>query len=554
MSTKVVSTNITTSLSRSLVGEFYPENTTQTSSKDARQLGATVLDRAEKIFYQATAVRKLVSNAKENPTRFASSVIALGTGLAYIYSGDLMTGGFATLVGAKEIYNQCCTGDTSTLQGLLNDIHADVDMIKTLEEGQQQSFKAIDENLVLIRGDVNALYNKLDQIKGLNTKGLNEIEQSKRQAYEKGLKAKEAYRTALNLFTDAKGLFASSKDIYAKCGDCFLRIQQIAENQDANTPILEKMNDLVSVAKEASRNCETGKNKLDTADEKFSEAMKAFSLASQLKDEAVTMISRVVQNAEDTLKAGLEKAQYTKKCAEKIHATEKELKEIKERSDDVMRLLNEMSSDITKAKNEAQKKLDPSDMIIGVGTGVLLSSMGTFSALAAGATAAYAWHHGTTIANTTKNVYNFFLGAPSQSLKPMPKDKHVRVSMDEKSSGYYGNWVKGRRSYTHGCLDVKLGNETAQFRCDLNQSEYPVAKEDLFTLYNKMFVKLKDETLSPAECEKVLQQLENISVERGHLHPSVKGLLKPSQAAYALVKALRQYCAKLKLASPVQEA
>jgi hypothetical protein len=55
-----------------------------------------------------------------------------------------------------------------------------------------------------------------------------------------------------------------------------------------------------------------------------------------------------------------------------------------------------------------------------------------------------------------------------------------------------------------------------------------------------MFTKLKDKTLSTTECEKVLSQLEHISIDRGDFHPVELGLIGPIQASYGLVKVLKQ--------------
>lgn len=273
--------------------------------------------------------------------------------------------------------------------------------------------------------------------------------------------------------------------------------------------------------------------------------MTALSRASTLKDEALQEITKVVQSAEDALKAGAEKAQYTEECKEKITEARAEIQEMKQRSDDVMRLLNEMSSDVKKAKAEAQKKLDPSDVVVGVGAGVIAAPLGTFSALAIGVTAAYAWHNGTTITDTVSKTYNYFFGTPLPPPQPMGENEHIRVALDQKSSGYYG-WIRGRSSYTLGHIDIKLSEfEYVQYRFDLNRAEYPISKEDLFTLYSGMFEKLKDGSMQPDQCKAILSQLEQATIGRGGLHFAVHGLIRPQQAAYGLVNALNRYCEKL---------
>ncbi len=534
-------------LRRSLTWEFgLASKISQVDASEVRQLGGTLLDRSETVFKQTKALYILAGNVRNNPTRFGCSMVALMTGAYFLWNGDLASAGIAGTLGAKELYNQCSSGDNSTLQRFLSDINADVGMVRSLEEGQQKSYKAIEENLTLISGDVNTLYDKLDQVKDLNTEGIRSLEGAKQQAHAKGLEAKEAYRDALRLFSEAKESFGASKEIYERCAQHFLTIQKLAKDEDDKTPILEKLNALVEVADAANAECAEGKKVLDDADQKFSEAMQALRNAQGLKDEAIVLITQTVQSAEDTLKAGVEKAQYTKECQHRIESTQKELQEIKERSDDVMRLLDEMSEDVKKAKAEAAKKLDPSDVVVGVGTGVALTSLGTFSAIALGITAAYAWHNGTTIVNTTKRVYNCLFGTPLPPPAPMGKNEVIRVNFQERSSGYYGAWVKVRQSFTLGSVDVNLDHdEVKQLSFDLNNRAYPVSKEDLFSFYQRMFVKLGNGTLDPAHCRAVLIRLQNVVISRGGLDSDINGLIKDRQAAYGLVKALRQLCDKL---------
>ncbi len=539
-------------LTRSLVQQFFPNHAeVKPLSKDqVRQMGSTLLDHTEQIYQRAKFVGTLAANAHDNPARFGCSVFSLGAGALRIFSGDLIGGGIGVGVGAIELYNQCTSGNKSELEELLSDVSADVNMVKILEEGQQQSITAVEENLNFIKKDVTALYDKLDQIKELNLTALQEIGEDQQKAYAKGVAAKEAYAVALTRFSEARNAILSSKESYKKTSEFFVRIQQIADDNDENTPVIKKVEALVEAAKSASEVCSEGKQQLEAADQKFTEAMRALTQASELKDDAIVMITQVVTTADHALQATAEKAEYMKDCSDKIVETQKELQEMKERSQDVMVLLNEMSSELRKAKAEAQKKLDPTDVFVGVGTGIAASSLGPISALAVGVTAAYAWHNGSTIVDTTKKVYNYFFGGSLPQPDSMRPREYVRVSMDQQSSGYYG-WLRGRSSQTYGHLDVKLDrNEIVQFRLDLNRHEYPISKEDLLTLYSRMFEKLQDKSLSANTCERILSQLENQTISRGELHPSVDGLIRPSQSANALVKALRKYCEKLNSALP----
>ncbi len=535
------------SLSRSLILELQKVEAEQGMTSNVAKLGSTLQMRAENIYAQTKGIRNLAQNAYHNPTRFGCSTVALTLGLSSIYNGDLFTGGAVAFLGAKELYNQCGGGDNSTLQRLLSDIDADVDMVRSLEEGQQKSYELIDGNLKLIQGDVEALYTKLDEIRNLNVNGRQALDNAKSKAIGKALDAKEAYRKALQLFSEAKESFAASRKIYDECARQFQSIKQIAKEPDTQMSIMERMDSLVSIAEEANDNCSSGKEKLDDADNKFSLAMTALTEASKLKDEVIEMTSKAVQSAQDTLQAGIEKVEYTTECKERLEATQKELDEVKERSKDVMRLLDEMSEDIKNAKAEAVKKLDPSDVFVGVGAGILLAPLGTVSALAIGVTSAYAWHNGATVTETTKKVYNYFFSTPQPVVTPVSEEEVLRVKLQETSSGYYGSWVKKRQSYTVGTVEINIGkDEVMQFNFDLNNKQYPISKEDLLSLYSRMFSKLKEGSLEPAHCKSILQRLQTEVISRGGLNPDVVGLTSDRQAAHGLVKAMLNYADKLR--------
>jgi hypothetical protein len=428
---------------------------------------------------------------------------------------------------------------------MLNDINADVDMVRSLEEGQQQSVNIVQENILLITGEVNTLYDQLDEIERLNTEGLELLEVGKQQAKAKIVQANLAFRKVFELFSKAKNSFDASKNIYETCKENFSQIKKIATEEDQEVSLMDRLNHLVEVAELANSQCSEGKEQLEEADLAFSEGMKALALAQTLKNEATKMVSRTVQHTEDTLKAGIEKATYTKACTRIIDATKRELGDITERSNDVMRLLDEMTEDIRKAKMEAAKKLDPSDLVVCAATTFLAaSSFGALSAVALGVTSAYAWHNGSTIADTAKKAYNYAFGTPTRA-NPMDEGLLIRTRFKEVSSGYWG-WSQGRGSHTYGFEDINLGGgEVISLPFDLNNKTYPVSREDLYTLYQRMFAKLKDNTLEPQRCKEILKKLQHVMISRGVHGHNVIGLIRETQAASGIVNELVKYCNKL---------
>lgn len=536
----------TNSLNRSLITGLDQQSNCKVFSKDTKQLGQTLLEKAELIYGQTQTLRNLASQVKRQPGRLGCSVACLVTGLSTLYSGEV-SGVVPTVLGAKELYNLSHRKETTTLQKLLNEIHADVDMVKMIEEGQQKSYEMIDANLSLIKKDVTTLYDQLDQIKELNTNGLESLTKEKHLAYEQGVRAKQAYQQAIDLFFEAKSVFGNSKEVYGKCAQYFRSIQEIATQEGQDVSIQERLDSLLKIVEVANKECLQGKQQLDQADQKLMDAMKAFARAITLKDQAITLMARTVQSAEDTFHLNLEKAQYTKDCQRRVEETKKQLEEVKEKSEDVMRLLDEMAVDVKRAKVEAANKLDPSDVVVGIGAGVVLAPvLGSVSAIATGVTAAYAWHNGTSIAKTTQKVFNYFRGTSNPAPQPMANEEILQVHFQERSSGYFGAWIKRRGSFTLGTIPINLGNGHIQeLPFDLNQKDYPVAKEHLFSLYKTLFTKTKEGSLSPARCKDILDKLENVQLDRGGLHPSTKGVIRRNQAAYGLTKALLKLCNKM---------
>lgn len=207
---------------------------------------------------------------------------------------------------------------------------------------------------------------------------------------------------------------------------------------------------------------------------------------------------------------------------------------------DIMELFKEMAEEVKNAKQEASKKLDPFAVVVGVGTGILSSSFGTFSAFAVGVAAAYAWQNGSAIVNTAKKVYESILEAPVLSPLPPNRDECILINKTPISR----NWWKKESSHSEGNLDVNFGNEVMTFRFNLNDSEYPISKEDLLTLYTIMCRKLENKTLDPQRCKNILFQMETVSVPFDD-RSSVMGLLKRKQKAYGLVRALNIHCDRL---------
>lgn len=509
------------------------------------QLGNTLCDRAEKIYVQTTALRAFVQNSASNPMRAGCSIVSLLAGLTSLWTGDLVTGAIATTCGAKELWNLCSTDNSTGLQRLLNDINADVGMIQTLEEANRKSYETVNSNLDLISQGVETLQSQLRDIAAINSDGLANVEAKKSEAADLNSQATSTYAAASQLFVDAKLKLARAQSHYGQCGEVFEEIERIAKNDNPDMTLEEKIENLIKTAHTASENCKSGKALLDASSEDLSRALELLKQANDLKDQATAACASATTMAEDALHAGVEKAKYTGECQAQIKATQEEMQRIQRRSDQIMKLIEELKADVVEAKREAAGKFSMGDVAVGIGVAaVIVPPAGVLYGAATGVSAMYAFRNSETVSWAAKKVYNWAMGVTTPEPVPMREDELTRISFKESSSGYWGYFVQRRASTTVGTLEINLG-EDAQVALPFNLNEKDrISKEHLLSLFQIMNQKVTEGRMSPDRCLQILNQLETVNVDRGPLHPQVNGLIKTTSPTYAIVTLLRETCEK----------
>lgn len=515
------------------------------------QLGNTLCDRAEKIYHQTKTLRAFVQNTASNPMRTGCSIVSLVCGVTSLCSGDLITGAIATTAGAKELWNLTRTANPTDLQRLLNDINADVGMIQTLEEANRESYKTVDANLDLIKGGIEALQSQLSQIEQINDQGLKKIAEKKSEAASLNIQALQAYNAAAQLFEKAQDKLTQSQEHYGNCGAVFEQIAKIAKNESPDLTLEEKIEQLIETSSIASENCKSGKMLLDISAQHLHEALERLKDANAFKDQATALSSAVIQLAEDALQSGKEKAMYTQNCQQQIDAAKDEMKRIQARSNQIMKLIEELKEDVVEAKQEAAGKFSMSDVAVGVGiAATMVPAAGILYGAATGVSAMYAFRNSETLSSGAKKVYNWYYGIKEPQPVPMQPDELTRLQFNETSSGYWG-WMRGRSSQTVGKIQINFGNESVSIPFNLNQRDR-IAKEDLLDLFQMMNAKVSNGTLDPDRCVKILDQLETLDVgihgnELGRPQTQwngpANGLIRRSSAAYAIVTLLRETCA-----------
>lgn len=509
------------------------------------QLGDTLCDRAEKIYHQTTALRTFVQNTASNPMRAGCSILTLLTGLTSLWAGDLVTGAIATTCGAKELWNLSSPEASTNLQRLLNDINADVGMIQTLEEANRKSYETVNSNLELISQGVQTLQSQLSDISSINSNGLQQVEAKKEEAISFNSQATSTYAAASELFAAAKQKLSQAQSFYGECGEVFEEIEKIAKNDDPDMTLEEKIERLIKTSRTASENCKSGKAMLVASSEDLEHAMELLKQANTLKDQATAAYASANQMAEDTLHAGIEKAKYTGECQEKIKATQDEMARIQRRSDQIMKLIDELKADVVEAKREAAGKFSMGDVAVGIGVAaVVVPPAGIIYGAATAVSAMYAFRNSETISWAASKVYSWAMGIPTPVPNPMKDDELTRISFKESSSGYWGYFVQRRASTTVGTLQVNLGGgEEFALPFNLNDKD-KIAKEGLLNLFQVLNQKVTQGQMTPQKCLQILNQLETMNIERGALHPQVHGLIKQTSPTYAIVTLLRETCEK----------
>ena len=529
--------------------------------RDEMKLGTSLLDRAELIYSQTRVLRNLLSSIKNEPMRFGTSIISLVSGLYQVYQGNYFYGVLAGSVGLKELFNQATDGDGSTLHRMLNDIQADVSIVRTLQEAQGKRYETLNVGLRQIDSGVNGLYKKLDELQGISIQGAQELIESKQKAERRWTEAKTAFESVHRLYEEAKCNMKSAMEAYERCADLFIAIQNLSKNDDPSRTMESKVEELYTKSKEAFDVCRFGQSQLDLVDKKHAEALDALQKAISIKDEVYEMITVACQRAIHLFVFGQEKAVITRECEAKIHAMQKELQDISDSHHQIMVLIREMAGDVEKAKQLARYKLDPSDLVVGIGAGVTLASAGgLLLPLTGGVLASYAWHCKETLSAAAKKVYNFVRGIPTPEPVPMQKDETIQVAMNPVSSGLWG-WMRGYPSFTVGSLKVNLRDAKPwDFTFDLNDPNYPLEKSDQLQIFNRMMAKLMNQRQTfPQRQElakhykKVITDLKDIHIRRNTPSgekPAVHGFFQRFQASNVLAINLEQLCDTLIKASP----
>jgi tetratricopeptide (TPR) repeat protein len=502
--------------------------------------GESLLQRAEFIYSGTQQLLPFLSHGKDSPARLACAFTTFVVGLLSCFNGEL-SGVIPLGLGGKELLNMSRSAENSNLYHSLKNIQADAGMVSVLLAANQDSYHVMEGNLSEIERGVQSLHAQLNEISQLCTEGSEQLQAKKEEALALNQKAMASFHKALKLFQIAQESLAKSSKVYEQCGSFFEQINEIINTSDSVMGSKEKIQFLSNIAPKAVKKCKRGKQWLDETSATMSQALRALSRANERRDMATLSFGQALQLAQDTLHSVREKAVIQDQCQEQVAAARRELKRVKKRSKQIMRLIQALKEDVNQAMSQARGKLSPTEVAFGVTAGVLCAPLGT-SAVFVGVGGAYALHHSPFLYASVTKIYRFVRNIPPPSSPPIDERELIMHEFDKASSGWWGYYIKGRPSVTVGTLTVVLGDGSLySLRFNLNQKD-KISKSHLLELYERMNQKFSNGELDPVRCLAILEQLEKTPISRGQLYPSVTGFISSKDPTYAIFALLKELC------------
>lgn len=539
----------------------------RTSANDAVKPAVKSKDNAlckqmEKIADIAGALSKAMNEAKNNGTRWACAGVSLLAGLKQLSSGSLISGVSMTSAGGLELV-KLVRGyrDYLQLTGLLENAGAGTKMIKVLDEANNKTEKQIKSHLKSVE------------------KGLEQLEKS-RKKIEKLAKAADGQLQGR--IAEARQLIEETEAAFALAREAFHRSREDVGVADlAFVKTLEGLQELIEianspVAEETAQVFKEKSNRLfglcSVGHETLENAIASIEEGQQLLDQAIEKLSRAkeMQGAvSEAAKKGLKEIELEAQNQDLVNACQKHLAEAKkhqqvaeERRQEQIQIIGDIEN---MHKEVDEKPWGMMSMICGfaatsvaapvailgggaaAGGAALTGSPLLAAAIGAGALAAtpvagvsvfLAVHNRHAISD---RLHDLVYGkAPAKTLTDYfairpDATQAVRFAFDKKSTGIWGKWVAKpeehqamRESRTQGDLSIDLGNgQGVSYRVHLGQKE-AVKWDDLMDLRNRLLDRLKDPVrpMSPQECRKILNALEDCNIDRGSKHRPRMGLIK----------------------------
>jgi hypothetical protein len=498
---------------------------------DPKAVGQYICQRVEQIYLTAAALHKLAQLTVNKGGHIVCATATLLGGLGSVYKGDVMTGGSLVAVAARELYNIFNQNKTD-IQRLLQDASAGIDMIKTLEQANQQSFVNVDNNLIFVRQSVIDLEKRLKDINHLATQGSEEVEVQKKIAMA-------LYEEASGLFNCTQDVFKQSKNKYETCNDQFTKaLNQIGElvqlAQEEKGHFKDRSEQFVELSKKIHNDCTTAKGTLEDGNQSFNQGLFLLSQALLKFNQATFEAGKANEMAQTALEKIKARAQIEQSCQKQIKNIQEELSVVKSRSKNIQAIADDAQKDISDAQKVAETQFTLAEIVVGGGGGAIIGAV--FSGgLAAGAGAV----GGTVAFHNRQKIGELLFGKDPEPIPAKPSSTNpVTYKHNERSSGFWGRYVEKRGSFTKGKIAIDLGDEEVRYiKYNLN-NRHKLSKKDLRFLYLRLSNKLSCKTEYAQTCLSVLHKLETLAIDRGDRHKPVRGFISSKDPYFADLKNL----------------
>ncbi len=512
----------------------------QQSPLAQERVGQHICSRMEILLGGAIALKKFAEVANDHGNRGICAGITLATGISCLAQGHFVTGSIATFAGLKEVVNIYQTVNSKNdIASLLNDANAGVDMVKTLEEANGESFKVVDTNLGIIRKNVKKMNDRMEKIKAIVTEGQKDIEELKAQASESYEEAEEQFCIAKDSFNLSQKRFANANKIFMRAlkqFDELFKLVQTAEITDS-----EKLEKFIKIAKRIQEQCLAAQKVIKQGNEQMDIGLQALECAQDKEHNAYGQSILAIERAKNKLELIEAQAKVKREYEQKIDDTKEELDHIQARNKDITILLNELSTDLKDGKKLSDDKFGTLSVALGVIPGAVVgfSVGGWVGAMAGGLGGGAAIHH----RNAILNKVDDFVNGSVILIDTNPNKKEcVKVKFNSRSTGWWNRFIKGStQSHTAGMVEIQVGKEAISLPFNLNK-DYKINKPDLYEFQQLLGKKVINGEITAQECLNIISELESKSIDRGLSKKAEKGLITSNSLYF---NELKRVCEKI---------
>jgi hypothetical protein len=491
--------------------------------------GSLICQRMETVLITAIALHKFAQFSVNHGGQFICAATTVIAGLNCLYQGNIWTGPALTAIGSKQLYN-LMYGNKSDVQRLLQDASAGIDMIKTLEQANAQSFENVEGNLTLVSQNMLDLQSRLQDIRCIATQGSQKLEEQKKITLALYQEADELFKKTQLSLNQSKEKINASNEQFAEALNQIGELVQLAQKEGGD--FKEKTDHFKQLAEQIYNECTAAKGTLEKGNQSLNEGILVLNEALNKYQQATFEAGKTSEMAKAEFEKIRERAEIEKNGQAQIDEIREELNDVKARNKDMHAIADEVQNDIEEAQRVAGDQFGYQSIILGGGFG---AAAGAFFS---GGVGAYAGAVGGTVTyHNREKLGNLFLGKDPEPVPAKPTIlEPVTFKFNERSSGFWGRYIEKRASFTVGKLAIDLGNnESMTLDFNLN-AKHKIARKDVNKLCEILARKLKNDPNFAQTCSAILKKLEKMTIDRSTYHKPTTGFIATNDPYFANLK------------------